>query len=229
METISLSSSPAQLIAADTAEDDGAEAAPAVRFHEAANDGADDDDGEPEPEQLSPEDKLLRRQLLRKIARYRALFPGEISDINVSNLDSLSLEKLRDLEQDVSFLVATRRSAKACRSLFIGSLQAVEAIGPYAGLELKGLSNVAASSEDLLMTCDEAAIRYESMIEIDPLARLLIGVAQLALAVDSHNKRQRDNPPPAPVVTAAPAPTHTAPPDAGKRVDNILAADYGDL
>ena len=174
---------------------------------------------------------MLRRQLLRKIARYRALFPAEISDINVSNLDSLSLEKLRGLEQDVSFLVATRRSAKACRSLFIGSLQAVEAIGPYAGLEFKGLSNVAASSEDLLMTCDEAAIRYESMIEIDPLARLAIGVAQLCVAIDSHNKRQRDNPPAAPVVTAAPAPTQAAaaPAEAGKRIDNILAADYGDL
>ena len=69
------------------------------------------------------------------------------------------------------------------------------------------------------------------MIEIDPLARLLIGVAQLALAVDSHNKRQRDNPPAAPVVTSAPAPTQAAatPTEAGKRVDNILAADYGDL
>ena len=227
METISLSGSPAQLIAADAAEDDGADEGPPVKFHEAASDGGDDD--EQEPEQLSPEDKLLRRQLLRKIARYRALFPGEISDINVSNLDSLSLEKLRDLEQDVSFLVATRRSAKACRSLFIGSLQGLEAMAPYAGMDLKGLANCAASSEDLLMTCDEAAVRYESMIEIDPLARLAIGVAQLCVAIDSHNKRQRDNPPPAPVVTAAPAPTQAAPADAGKRVDNINAAEFQDL
>jgi hypothetical protein len=73
-------------------------------------------------------------------------------------------------------------------------------------MDLKGLANCAASSEDLLRTCNEAAIRYESMIEIDPLARLLTGVGQLVLAVDSHNKRQRDNPPPAPVVTAAPTP-----------------------
>ncbi len=83
MENIRLTGSPAALIAADDVEDDGAdEAAPPVRFHaEAASDGADDDDGEPEAEQLSPEDKLLRRQLLRKIARYRALFPGEITTL----------------------------------------------------------------------------------------------------------------------------------------------------
>ena len=102
-------------------------------------------------------------------------------------------------------------------------------MAPYAGMDLKGLANCAASSEDLLMTCDEAAVRYESMIEIDPLARLAIGVAQLCVAIDSHNKRQRDNPPPAPVVTAAPAPTQAAPAEAGKRADNINAAEFQDL
>ena len=92
-----------------------------------------------------------------------------------------------------------------------------------------GLANVAASSEDLLLTVDECSIRYEKAIEIDPLARLAIGVAQLALAVDSHNKRQRDAPPAVPLSASAQAPTQAAPADAGKLVDNILAADYGDL
>ena len=230
MEEIKLSGSPAALIAADAAEDDGADEGPPVRFHtEAASDGADDGAEDDEPEQLSAEEKEERRQLIRKVGRYRLLFPKEISDINVSNLDALPLQKLRDLSKDVEFLVATRRSAKACRSLFIGSLVGLEAMAPYAGMDLKGLSNVAASSEDLLLTVDECAVRYEQAIEIDPLARLAIGVAQLALAVDSHNKRQRDNPPPAPVVTAAPAPTQAAPAGAGKRADNINAAEFQDL
>ena len=76
---------------------------------------------------------------------------------------------------------------------------------------------------------DECAIKYESVIQIDPLARPAIGVGQLCLAIDAHNRRQRDNPPATPVVTSTPAPTQAAPADAGKRVDNILAADYGDL
>ena len=153
METISLSGSPAALIAADDEEDDGAdEAAPAVRFHEAASDGADDGDDGDEPEALSPEEKEERRQLIRKVGRYRVLFAQQLSDINTSNLDVLPLQKLRDLSQDVEFLVATRRSAAACRSLFVGSLVGLETIGPYAGLELKGLSNVAAQSEDLPWT-----------------------------------------------------------------------------
>jgi hypothetical protein len=229
MEEIKLSGSPAQLIAADTAEDDGADEGPPVRFHEAASDGADDGGDEPEPEQLSPEEKEERRQLIRKVGRYRALFAQQLSDINTSNLDVLPLQKLRDLSQDVEFLVATRRSAAACRSLFVGSLVGLETLGPYAGLELKGLSNVAAQSEDLLLTVDECAIKYESVIQIDPLARLAIGVGQLCLAIDAHNRRQRDNPPAAPVVTAAPAPTQVAPADAGKRADNINAAEFQDL
>ena len=230
METISLSSSPAALIASDAAEDDD-ESSPQVRFHEAANDGAEDDEPEAEPEQLFPEDKEERRQLIRKVGRCRALFAQQLSDINTSNLDVLPLQKLRDLSQDVEFLVATRRSAAACRSLFVGSLVGLETLGSYTGLELKGLSNVAAQSEDLLLTVDECAIKYESVIQIDPLARLAIGVGQLCLAIDAHNRRQRDAPQPAPVVTAAPAPTQAAaaPTGAGKREDNILAADYGDL
>ena len=113
------------------------------------------------------------------------------------------------------------------RSLFVGSLVGLEAVGQYAGLELKGLSNVAAQSEDLLLTVDECAIKYESVIQIDPLARLAIGVGQLCLAIDAHNRRQRDNPPAAPVVTAVPAPTQTATQtEVGKRVANINAAEF---
>ena len=222
MEEIKLSGSPAALIAADSTEDDGDDDCEPVRFHaENANDGADDEP-EAEPEQLSAEDKEERRQLIRKVGRYRALFAQQLSDINTSNLDVLPLQKLRDLSQDVEFLVATRRSAAACRSLFVGSLVGLETIGPYAGLELKGLSNIAAQSEDLLLTVDECAIKYESVIQIDPLARLAIGVGQLCLAIDAHNRRQRDNPPATPVGTSAPA-------DAGKRVDNINAAEFQDL
>ena len=89
MEEIKRSGSPAQLIAAD--EEDGESITPPVRFHEAENAGAsaDNDDDYPEPEQLSAEEKEERRQLLRKVGRYCLLFPKEISDINVSNLDAL--------------------------------------------------------------------------------------------------------------------------------------------
>ena len=102
METISLSSSPAALIASDAAEDGDDEGAP-VRLHaEAASNGADDDDDEPEPEQLSPEEREERRQLIRKVGRYRTLFAKELSDINAREFLMLPLLALAVLYMGVN-------------------------------------------------------------------------------------------------------------------------------
>ena len=221
-EVIQLEGSPAELLGGAVQEDDaGSEAAQ----------GEDGDDAgsqvtihEP-ARQLSAEEKEERRQLIRKIGRYRALFPKELEDIQTTGLDSMPLEQLRDLGQDVEFLVGTRRSAKAVRGLFIGGIQGVEAAGPFLGLELKGLANVAAASEDLLSTVDEVAVKWENQIYIDPVARLGLAVVQLALAVDSHNRRA---PTQTPVPATAPLPAQP-PPSQQTRPDNLAAAEFSDL
>ena len=148
----------------------------------------------------------------------------ELADIQTTGLDSMALEALRDLGQDVEFLVGTRRSAKAVRGLFIGSLQGVEAAGPLLGLQLGGLANVAASSEDLLSTVDEVAVKYESSLYVDPIARLGLAVIQLALAVDSHNRRA-----PAPVPPTQAPQAMPAQPATSQRVDNLAVAEFSDL
>ena len=217
-EVIQLDGSPADLLGNAAQEDD------------AGSEPAQEDDNDDEavsihtPEQLSVEDKEERRQLIRKVGRYRALFPKELEDIQTTGLDSMPLEALRDLEQDVSFLIGTRRSAKAVRGLFIGSLQGVEAAGPLLGLQLGGLANVAASSEDLLSTVDEVAVKYESSLYVDPIARLGLAVIQLALAVDSHNRRAPTPVPPTQAPQAMPAQPATS-----QRVDNIAVAEFSDL
>ena len=127
--------------------------------------------------------------------------------------------------QDVEFLVGTRRSAKAVRNLFIGGIQGVEAAGPFLGLELRGLANIAAASEDLLSTVDEVGVKYESSLYVDPIARLGLAVVQLALAVDSHNRRAPTHAQAAPPAQALPAQAATAP----TRPDNILPAEFSDL
>ena len=220
-EVIQLEGSPADLLGNAPQDDDagsepsqeddnGDDAASAVAIHT--------------PEQLSVEEKEERRQLIRKVGRYRALFPKELEDIQTTGLDSMPLEALRDLGQDVEFLVGTRRSAKAVRGLFIGGIQGVEAAGPLLGLELRGLANVAASSEDLLSTVDECAVRYESSCYVDPIARLGLAVMQLALAVDSHNRRA-----PAPVPPTQAPQAMPAQPATSQRVDNLAVAEFSDL
>ena len=172
-----------------------------------------------QPEALSPEEKEERRQLLRKIGRYRSLFPKELDDISTTGLQTMSMEKLRDLATDVEFLVGTRRSAKAVRGMFIAGLQAGELAGPLVGLELQGLANVAAASEDLLLTVDEVAVKYEKILYVDPVARLGLAVVQLALAVDSHNRRAKTAVPPptaaAVVPVATPQAAYDGPPPRG--------------
>ena len=85
MEEIKLESSPAQLLAADG--DDGDDGEP-VSIHEPpGGDGGEGDDAEQAaqtPEQLTPEQKEIRRQLIRKISRYRSLFKAELADISTT-------------------------------------------------------------------------------------------------------------------------------------------------
>ena len=228
-EVIQLEGSPAELLGGSpTAHEDdaGSEAEPTLD-----EDGDDDVSTvsihEP-PRQLSAEEKEERRQLIRKVGRYRALFPAELADIQTTGLDVMPLEALRDLGQDVEFLVGTRRSARAVRGLFIGGIQGVEAAGPFLGLELRGLANIAAASEDLLSTVDEVAVKYESSLYVDPIARLGLAVVQLALAVDSHNRRAPTQAQAAPLPPSQPAtPTQAQPPS--QRVDNLAAAEFSDL
>ena len=143
------------------------------------------------------EQKIERRVLIRKVGRYRALFPTEVVDVDLSNLGARPLEALRDLARDVEFLVSTRRSAKAVRSMFIGGVQVLETGGPYVGLELQGLAGVVSQSQELLETVDEAAVKYESCCEVDPVARIFLQLTQLIMVVDSHNKQKKLIAPPA--------------------------------
>ena len=149
-----------------------------------------------------------------------------MTDITTTGLDKMPLAALQDLATDVEFLVGTRRSSKAVRGLFLGGLTGLEMAGPLIGFRLQGLANVAAASEDLLTTVDEVAVKYESQLYVDPVARLALGIMQLAVAVDSHNRRKEDN-----SVTPVPAPpaANYEGPKPALRPDNLVSADYADL
>ena len=194
-----------------------------------ADDEGNDEEAAQTPEELTPAEKETRRQLIRKISRYRAIFGKELTDITTTGLDTMPLAALQDLATDVEFLVGTRRSAKAVRGLFLGGLQGLEMAGPLIGFRLQGLANVAAASEDLLTTVDEVAVKYESQLYVDPVARLALGIMQLAVAVDSHNRRKEET-----VVAVAPAAAQAnyegPKPAPGNRPDNISSSpDYADL
>ena len=141
----------------------------------------------------------------------------------------MTLPALRDLATDCEFLVGCRRSSKAIRGLFLGSLQGLEMVGPMVGFKLAGLANVASQSQDLLETVDEVAIAHEKALYVDPIHRLALSVMQLAVAVDQHNRQKE-----AAVVAVAPAPpaaNYEGPrPAPSNRPDNISSSpEYADL
>ena len=142
-----------------------------------------------EPQQMTPQEKDEARVLKRRIGKYKSLFPQETADFDQGTLDSLSIDELRDKAKDVEYVVATRRSSKAIRGLFLGGLASTELIaGPMLGLELQGLAGFASRSEDLMQTVDEVGVKYGDQLYVDPLIRLSMGMMQLAMAVDAHNR-----------------------------------------
>jgi hypothetical protein len=170
--------------------------------HQEAGDEADS-------EPLSPDQVKLRRSLARRIASYKKVFPAEISELG-SELDGLmykSPEELATLLEEVQFLVETRRSTAQARGLFVAGLSMGEAAGGYAGLRLQGLTATAASSEEILRTVDECALKYEGTVApLDPALRLAMAVGQLVLAVDASNRARESQPTPAPIEVKTPAP-----------------------
>ena len=138
---------------------------------------------------MTPQEKDEARVLKRRIGKYKSLFPQETVDFDQGALDSLSIDELRDKAKDVEYVVATRRSSKAIRGLFLGGLASTELVaGPILGLELQGLAGFASRSEDLMQTVDEVGVKYGDQLYVDPLIRLSMGMMQLAMAVDAHNR-----------------------------------------
>ena len=147
---------------------------------------------QPQPQQMTAQEKDEKRTILRRISKYKALFGTECADLDLDPraLDALVLEDLRDRARDTEYLVSTRRSAAAMRGMFLAGLSTGELVGPVVGLNLTGLATFASRSEELLLCVDECAIKYDAMIAVDPAVRLAMAVCQLALAVNEHNSRE---------------------------------------
>ena len=89
----------------------------------------------------------------------------------------------------VVFIVETRRSTHQARSLFLAGMSMGESCGGYFNLQLSGLTGICSQSADLLKNVDEVALKYSAIVQLDPVLRLSMGIAHLALAVDQANRK----------------------------------------
>ena len=160
------------------------------------------------------EERQERQTLTTRVLRYTAAFPNETSSFKLSRkkLDRRSLPELKQIESDVSHAVATRRTASALKGLFLAGVHVLEIGLPYAGLETQGLTGAVSRNEDLLATVDEVSIKRDCAVAVSPEMRLLAGLGQTILAIDSHHRANRP-------VAAAPAEPTTAP--AGGTFDDL--------
>jgi hypothetical protein len=137
--------------------------------------------------ELTSEEQLERRKLLRKIHRYASLFKNEVKDMPLSEAPHLPLNSLRILSEDVEFMVATRKSSQASRTLFLSSLTITETISKPLGIKLNGLTNLCAVNDELLSTVDELGVKYESDVMVTVEQRLMLQMGQLCIALHRHN------------------------------------------
>ena len=160
----------------------------------------------------SEEERQERQTLTTRVLRYTAAFPAETSSFKISRkkLERRSLSELKQVENDVSHAVATRRTASALKGLFLAGVHLLEVGLPYAGLETAGLTGAVSRNEDLLATVDECAIKRDCAVAVSPEIRLLAGLGQTILAIDSHHRANRPVAAPAPAETAAPPPADGA-------------------
>ena len=160
------------------------------------------------------EERQERQTLTTRVLRYTAAFPNETSSFKLSRkkLERRSLPELQQIESDVSHAVATRRTASALKGLFLAGVHVLEIGLPFAGLETQGLTGAVSRNEDLLATVDECAIKRDCAVAVSPEMRLLAGLGQTILAIDSHHRANRP-------VAAAPA--EPAAPPVGGAFDDL--------
>ena len=159
----------------------------------------------------STADRLERQTLTVRLGRYLRSFPDECAGFKLTrkHLERKGLGALRELAQDVQHAVGTRRTGEQLKSLFLAGVHAAELTLPILGLEVAGLTNIVAGHEDLLKTVDELAISRDAAVYVLPEIRLAAAVAQICLALDSHNRAKT------PGVTPGAAPLYSA------RADNV--------
>ena len=153
------------------------------------------------------EERQERQTLTTRVLRYTAAFPAETESFKVSRkkLERRSLPALKELENDISHAVSTRRTASAMKGLFLAGVHLLEVGLPYAGLETAGLTGAVSRNADLLATVDEVAIKRDCAVAVSPEIRLLAGLGQTILAIDSHHRANRPVAAPAPEPATAPA------------------------
>jgi hypothetical protein len=126
------------------------------------------------PQELSLEEKKERLVLKRDIKMYKASHLGKLylQEYDISSLELMSTQQLRDLRAEVEFAVSVGSSSAISSKIILSSIGAYEGFAIGRGIQCQGLTQILSQQTEMQMLCEEIALKYSNVSNINPLLKL---------------------------------------------------------
>lgn len=146
---------------------------------------------DPRHDGLQPGEDFITAQTERfmKIELRRDKFPHVIGHLipQYQQLQAMSIRQLDELIRMITFRIKARNSNMMVQMFANTGFAAIEALGPFAGLQLQGYAKVMSEDPTVRDLVNEIMLDYEKYISIDPKFRLAIAALATGRAVHEAN------------------------------------------
>lgn len=134
-------------------------------------------------------DPLSRRKLIMTIKLYAEWFREKLSKINIASLEELEEEALRNLLEEIKFIIRANNSCTFNYAACKGFIGLFERIGCSSGYKLEGLSSLVDTDENMKDIIKEISLEFaeSNWTTVSPYMRgcYLLGATMFSL----HNSR----------------------------------------
>lgn len=146
-------------------------------------------DPEPEPEPKYGQDR--RRQILL-LQMYLNEFPAKLSAYKKTDLESLTMKELEQLLQEFQYILGAKQNVSAAvNAMKVGVVMLEKATTMFSPLQADGLSQVINTDQEAVDDMKCLALKYTSMMNVEPEVRLGMRVVQTALTLHAINTHKQ--------------------------------------
>lgn len=146
-------------------------------------------DFEEERTALTPEEEEERKQIIRKLFRYKQAFTSHVVNLPISDSVDMTIPDLRRLLEDTEYMISCRKSSDSVKKMFVGGCAISEnVITRITPLKIQGLTQHVARNEELLDIVEEISIKRGNDVALSPETRLMLCMGQLVIELHTHNK-----------------------------------------
>ena len=141
---------------------------------------------------LPSQNIIIKTTLKNTIMKYKLIFGKYLEVFNdrldASSLDSMTVDELNILLDEIRVSVGCRGSANLIKSGYNNAAGILENIAPAVNMNLRGLQAAVTGNEMLQETLDEISLEYSELSYVPPLYRLMYQSAYIVLALNQVNK-----------------------------------------